>query len=68
MGSTSKKPRAYYHIENRRRKSGDKHENMLKQYKTLQKRVTVEGETKWLKNALAVLKVRMDKAGLKASK
>ncbi len=65
MGSTSKKPRAWYHPERKRRKKGDKTEGMLKQHTALEKRVKLEGETKWLKNAKKVLAGRMQKAGLK---
>jgi hypothetical protein len=66
MGSTSKKPRAFYHPEHKRRKKQhNKNKDLLKQHANLQQRVTKEGETKWLQNAMRVLSGRMQRAGVK---
>jgi ABC-type uncharacterized transport system ATPase subunit len=65
MGSTSKKPRVHYHPERRRIKKKNKVADLVKQFRILQQRKKVEGETKWIKNALQKLEIRMRKAGLK---
>jgi len=67
MGSTSKKPRVHYHPERRRIKKKHKVADLVKQFRILQQRKKVEGETKWIKNALQKLEIRMRKAGLKGS-
>ncbi len=67
MGSSSKKPRAFYHPENKRKKKTGKTADMVRQSLTLKKRIEKEGETKWLKNASAVLEKRLKKAGLKTA-
>lgn len=65
MGSTSKRPRVHYHPERRRIKKKNKIPSLVKQFKALEQKKKVEGETKWIKKASQQLGVRIKKAGLK---
>lgn len=67
MGGTSKKPRAFYNPETRRKKKNNKVQDLKKQHMTLEKRKKVEGDTKWLKHASNALEKRMKRAGLKTA-
>lgn len=65
MGCSSSKPHRAYNPDIRRKKKQNKVKELQTQYKTLQKRKSTEGDTKWIKNALTVLEGRMKRAGVK---
>lgn len=65
MGATSGKPHTYYNPNLKRPKKGDKQKDLLSQKKILDRRIEREGQTKWLKNAWALLVEKLKKAGLK---
>ncbi len=67
MGSTSKRARVVYNPgfkQGKAHKKGKGDSELLKQFKTLTTRISKEGETKWLKNAMAILAKRLAKSGL----
>lgn len=67
MGSTSKRARVVYNPgfkQGKAHKKGKGDSELLKQFKTLTSRMVKEGETKWLKNAMAILAKRLEKSGL----
>ncbi len=65
MGSTSKRARVTYNPNfGKPHKAGKASTELLKQFKTLTNRIAKEGETKWLKNAMAILAKRLAKSGL----
>ncbi|MDR1988345.1 MAG: hypothetical protein LBQ24_06570 [Candidatus Peribacteria bacterium] len=49
-------------------KSGSKVKNAVASYKKLQKRLEFEGETKWISNALKVVKTKLDKYQINLNK
>ena len=60
----SRKPITFYKITRSGPKSNKKPENALKEHSRLLKRVEMEGETKWLQNALAINAKKLKKYGL----
>jgi hypothetical protein len=49
-------------------KSWNKVKNAVASYKKLQKRLEFEGETKWISNAINVVKARLDKYQINLNK
>ncbi len=63
-----KRPRRLnYAVNNIRPKSTSKVANAVKHYETLKKRVEVEGETKWLKNAFLIVWKKLKKYWIKTN-
>lgn len=61
-----KRPRRMnYAVNNKRPKSVLKVDNILRHYETLKKRVKIEWETKWLKNAFLVTNKKLKKYWIK---
>lgn len=60
----SRKPIVYYKITRSGPKSNHKPEKALKSRERLLKRLEIEGETKWLLNALAFNSKKLEKYGL----
>ena len=48
--------------------SGGKLAHAIKHYKHLQKRITVEGETLWIKNALTIVLAKFKKYSINIAK
>lgn len=57
-----------YSVDRKGAKSGGKVENAIKHYKNLQKRIAFEGETLWLKNALAIVLAKFKKYSVNVNK
>ncbi|ATU05522.1 hypothetical protein BKN14_03680 [Candidatus Gracilibacteria bacterium HOT-871] len=65
----NKKPRRLNYAVNKKRSvAGGKVGKAIAHYKKLEKRVKFEGETKWLKNALAVVTVKLNKYKININK
>lgn len=63
-----KRPRRLnYAVNNIRPKSTSKVANAVKHYETLKKRVEVEWETKWLKNAFLIVWKKLKKYWIKTN-
>lgn len=63
-----KRPRRLnYAVNNKRVKSTSKVANAVKHYDTLKKRVELEGETKWLKNAFLIVWKKLKKYWIKTN-
>lgn len=54
----------WYNPNKKRTSTWDKYEKAIKSYKKLLKRVEIEGETKWLKNAIAKAQAKLKKYGI----
>lgn len=64
-----KRPRRLNYAVNKKRISNVwKVENAIKHYKTLQERVEVEWNTKWLQNAFWIVWKKLKKYGIKTNK
>ena len=62
---SNKRPRSLnYGVNKKGPKGGSKVGNAISHYKKLKERVSFEGETKWLKNALDVVLVKFKKYGI----
>jgi hypothetical protein len=62
MGLRNKRPRYLnYSVNKKGPKSGQKIENAIRHYRTLLARQEIEGETKWIKNALEFVKAKFRK-------
>ena len=57
-----------YSVDRKGAKSGGKIAHAIKHYKNLQKRITVEGETLWLKNAVTIVLAKFKKYSLNINK
>ncbi|MDD2565937.1 MAG: hypothetical protein PHZ26_04865 [Candidatus Gracilibacteria bacterium] len=69
MGLSNKRPRALnYAVTKKGAKSGRKIENTIKHFKALEKRVIVEGQTKWLINARKFVMVKLKKYSININK
>ncbi len=65
----NKRPRRLNYAVNKKwPKSGGKVANAINHYKKLQKRIDFEGETKWLKNAVAIVTVKLKKYQINLNK
>jgi len=65
----NKRPRRLnYAVNKKGPKGGSKVANAIAHYKTLQKRIAFEGETKWLQNALNVVMAKFKKYGINPNK
>jgi hypothetical protein len=65
----NKRPRRLnYSVNKKWPKTWDKVKNAVLSYKKLQERVKFEGETKWLSNALEVVKKKLDKYKINLNK
>ena len=63
-----KRPRRLnYAVNNKRVKSTSKVANAVKHFETLKKRVEIEGETKWLKNAFLIVWKKLKKYWIKTN-
>ena len=56
--------RIWYNPNKKKTVSWKKYEKAIKHYKRLLKRIEIEGETKWLKNALEKVKQKFKKYGI----
>lgn len=66
MTGFGKRPRRLnYAVNNKRVKNNNKVQNAVKHYETLKKRVWIEGETKWLSNAIAIVQKKLRKYQIK---
>ena len=66
MWLRNKRPRRLnYAVNQKRIKSTSKVSNAVKHYETLKKRVTIEGETKWLSNAFLIVEKKLRKYWIK---
>ena len=54
----------WYNPNKKRTATWEKYEKAIKAYKKLLKRVEIEGETKWLKNAIAKAQAKLKKYGI----
>jgi hypothetical protein len=54
----------WYNPNKKKTVSGKKYEKAIAHYKKLLKRIEIEGETKWLKNALEMVKAKFKKYGI----
>lgn len=69
MWLSNKRPRALnYAVTKKWAKSGRKIENAIAHYKKLEKRVAVEGQTKWLTNARAFVVAKLKKYSININK
>lgn len=67
MGLRNKRPRRLNYVVNKRgAKSGDKLAKTLASYRRIQRRFALEGQTKWLVNALAIVEQKIDRYGLRS--
>jgi len=65
----NKRPRRLNYAVNKKwPKSGSKVAKAISHYKKLQKRISFEGETKWLKNALKVVTAKLKKYQINLNK
>ena len=65
----NKRPRRLNYAVNKKwPKSGSKVAKAISHYKILQKRIGFEGETKWLKNAMKVVLVKLKKYSINLNK
>ncbi len=65
----NKRPRRLNYAVNKKwPKSGSKVQKAIDHYKKLQKRIEFEGETKWLKNAMKVVLVKLNKYSINLNK
>jgi len=54
----------WYNPNKKRTASRKKYEKAIRSYKKLLKRVEIEGETKWLKNAIVKAQAKLKKYGI----
>ncbi len=64
-GFKSKYKHIWYNPNKKRTPSGKKYEKVMKHYKILLKRIEIEWETKWLKNAIAKAQAKFKKYWIK---
>ena len=65
----NKRPRKVnYSVNKKWPKKGTKVANAILHYKKLQERISFEGETKWLKNAMAIVLVKFRKYSINPNK
>jgi len=65
----NKRPRRLNYAVNKKwPKSGSKVAKAIVHYKKLQKRISFEGETKWLKNAMQIVLVKLKKYSINLNK
>lgn len=65
----SKRPRRLnYAVNKKPTKSGGKVKSAVASYKTLQKRIEFEGETKWLLNAVKLVEKKLNKYKINLNK
>ena len=57
-----------YSVDRKGAKSGSKVMNAIKHYKILQKRIEVEGETLWIKNAMKIVLAKFKKYSVNIAK
>jgi hypothetical protein len=57
-----------YSVDRKGAKSGGKVANAIKHYQNLQKRIAFEGETLWLKNAVAIVLAKFKKYSINVNK
>ena len=57
-----------YSVNKKGSYSGNKIQNAIKHYKKLQERIALEGNTLWLKNAMAIVLLKLKKFAIKPSK
>lgn len=66
MTGFGKRPRRLnYAVNNKRVKNSSKVWNAIKHYKTLEKRLSFEWETKWLSNAFSIVWKKLKKYWIK---
>jgi len=69
MWLRNKRPHNMVYSVNRKwAKSGSKLSNAIAHYKQLQKRIAVEGETLWLKNAMKIVLAKFKKYSVNIAK
>lgn len=68
MPSNKRPRRLNYSVSKKWPKSWTKSFKALKHYERLQKRIKIEGETKWLSNAIAISSLKLKKYWLKLNK
>ena len=65
----SKRPRKLTYIVNQRRSiRGDKVKKAVKHYQKLLARKKIEGDTKWIANAMKFVEAKLKKYGIKTDK
>lgn len=65
----NKRPRRLnYAVNKKGPKAGTKVAKAISHYQKLQQRLKFEGETKWLKNALTIVLVKLKKYGINPNK
>ena len=57
-----------YAVDRKGAKSGSKVSNAIAHYKILQKRIAVEGETLWIRNALKIVLAKFKKYSVNIAK
>jgi hypothetical protein len=68
MAKNKRPYRDNYSVNNRATKWGEKVEQAIKHYKTLQRREKIEGKTTWIANAFEIVLIKLKKYGIKTSK
>lgn len=66
-GFKSKYKHIWYNPNKKRTPSGKKYEKAMKHYKILLRRIEIEWETKWLKNAMVKVQAKFKKYWIKES-
>lgn len=61
MWKRSKHPHIWFNPNKKKTVSWGKYEKTISHYKKLQKRIEIEWETKWLKNAIAKVRLKFKK-------
>ena len=65
----NKRPRRLnYAVNKKGPKTGSKVGKAIAHYKKLQKRIGIEGETKWISNAVSIVSVKLKKYGINPEK
>jgi len=64
MPANKRPRRVNYSVNKKGPITGNKVWKAISHYKTLQKRISVEWETKWIRNALQIVTQKLDKYGI----